>query len=280
MTVLTWLVALHTVGIVICVISIAFPNILKRPQKYHRDLVATTPHREVEIQSRGGYPIHAWFFDNVITSKVVLLVHGRSRAKDYEMPYVKAFLSDFSVMAIDLKGHGENAYATTSIGYHEAGDILGALDWLAKEGVSEVGILGHSMGGAAAIKAAASGMPEGLAVKALVTEGTFADLDELLRGRAKAFFIPPTVYLPAFEISELVAGYRFRDNAPERFVQHVACPILILNADRDGPTPPDSGRRIHGNAAGPKRMRSFRGIHDTPSPEVSSLALEFFREHL
>jgi len=271
--------AVHLLAITGLVIAVAFPNILKRYDKYNPELVALIPHEKVLFESRRGVALHGWFFSNPRSAKAVLLCHGRSRNKSHEMPYVRDFLKYYNVLVFDFTGHGENPYAATSIGYNESGDVLGAMDWLEGRGVREIAVVGHSMGGAAAIKAVAESGTNPV-VKAVVTEGAFAELDTLLTRKVQRYCIPPTVWWPAFRIAEKITGYSIRKNEPAQFMREVCCPVLIMQADDDWLAPEGSAKRLCENAGGISEVVTFNGRHDTPCEAVASNSLRFLMIHM
>lgn len=267
--------AFHAAAIAAIVISVAFPNIFKRYSGYNADLAADIPHEVVMFSGRRGNPLHGWFFANPASRRAVLLCHGRSRNKAYELPYVKNFLKRYNVFVFDFTGHGENPYAPTSIGYHESEDVLGAVDWLGSRGFNEIAVMGHSMGGAAAIKALAEYGNGPVRIRALVTEGAFARLEDLLSRQVSQFYVPWTVWRPAFRLAEIIGKYRISENAPERSIREVRCPALFMQADADALAPADSALRLGLNAGGTSEAAAFGGRHDVPNAEVSSRALAF-----
>lgn len=274
-------ISFHVLAIALCVTAVAFPNIFKRYDKYNARLVADIPHESVVFKSRRGDELPGWFFRRPGSSRAVLLCHGRSRNKTHEMPYVRDFMKHYNVLVFDFAGHGETPYAATSIGYNEAADVLGAIDWLGNRGVAGIAVMGHSMGGVAAIKAVADYGDAGqVPIMAVVTEGAFANLDDLLHRQTSRLLVPPTVWWPAFRIAERLGSYKISDNVPERAIRDVHCPVLIMQADGDSLVPADSARRLGAKAGGPVEVVMFSGLHDVPCDLVSSNALRFIRVHM
>lgn len=89
----------------------------------------------------------------------VLLVHGWESARDRTLPNAQVLhAAGFHVLTFDVRGHGANdrEQLPLTTGEFAADAVAGVAALLARPEVTKVGILGHSMGGAGALLAAAS----------------------------------------------------------------------------------------------------------------------------
>jgi uncharacterized protein len=99
--------------------------------------------------------------------------HGHGCDKRTSLWVAADLYPRMNVLLLDLRGHGESAGDRTSVGFLERLDVLGAVDWvLERQSGLRIGLLGISMGGGAAIQAAA----ECDAVGAVVADSPFARL--------------------------------------------------------------------------------------------------------
>lgn len=90
----------------------------------------------------------------------------------------------FTTLLFDFRARGMSAGACCTLGAKETCDVTGAVNFLAVNASTshlDLCVIGNSMGGAAAILAAASDMR----IKALVVEAAFARLSESVEQRAK-----------------------------------------------------------------------------------------------
>ncbi|MGA2512737.1 MAG: alpha/beta fold hydrolase [Candidatus Limnocylindrales bacterium] len=88
----------------------------------------------------------------------IAIVHGWESNRGRTLAHVRYLhAAGFHCLALDVRGHGDNPPETLPINVPEfADDTAAAARWLAaRPDVSAVGVLGHSMGGAGAIVAAA-----------------------------------------------------------------------------------------------------------------------------
>ena len=82
----------------------------------------------------------------------LVFVHGWSCDRSYWSEQIGAFAADYTVVAIDLAGHGESGtdrsdWSMTSFGT----DVAAVVE---QEGLDEVVLVGHSMGGSVVLEAA------------------------------------------------------------------------------------------------------------------------------
>ena len=108
----------------------------------------------------------------------MIFAHGwQSHASDmlaYARPLVDA---GYHVAVFDTLGHGESDPAEFASVRHFVEDMLGVWRWANARAECTAGIVlaGHSLGGTAAILAAAEGASEGLIPRAIVTVGSPSD---------------------------------------------------------------------------------------------------------
>lgn len=124
----------------------------------------------VEFPSRDELTLFGWYVPSE-NGSTIILVHGHG-GKGIAMIYHASALvaKGYGVLMYDQRAHGSSDGDVCTLGWHEAEDLLGALDYL--QGRSDVdleriGVLGISLGGKAALLAAAR--DEGL--RAVVAEG-------------------------------------------------------------------------------------------------------------
>jgi uncharacterized protein len=150
--------------------------------------------QEVGFESSDGLDLKGWWIPQEGSSRAVVLVHGldASKSSQYILDTAPIYAqAGYSVLMLDLRGHGESEGERTTLGYQEVRDVRGALSWLEEEQGFEPGevvLHGWSMGGATVLRAA----PE-MRVAAVVEESGYADVPLLLRDR-----LPESSGLPSF----------------------------------------------------------------------------------
>jgi uncharacterized protein len=118
-------------------------------------------HRPVSLHARDGTRLSATYLPgpDPCGPAVVLVpgfaAHRRKPAYGY---LAEQLTGVSSVLAIDLRGHGGSG-GSCSLGDQETLDVRAAAGWLRRRGHGWVGVIGSSMGGSAALRAAGTGPP-------------------------------------------------------------------------------------------------------------------------
>ena len=135
-------------------------------------------YEKVEFLSRDGISLFGWYLpDN--SKGTIILVHGHG-GKGISMVYHASALvsKGYSVLMYDQRAHGSSEGDICTAGWREVEDLLGAVDYLktrADVNPERIGVLGISMGGLAALLAAAREHD----IRAVVAEGpSAASLDD------------------------------------------------------------------------------------------------------
>jgi alpha-beta hydrolase superfamily lysophospholipase len=117
---------------------------------------------DVAIESDGGSaPLAAWWIPGRGGDRgpAVVLVHGWESARDRTLPNAQVLhAAGFHVLTFDVRGHGANGGERLPLTAAEFGDDTRAAvrEALARPDVSAVAVLGHSLGAAGALLAAAA----------------------------------------------------------------------------------------------------------------------------
>jgi len=197
-------------------------------------------YQDVSFTARGdNLQIAGWYLPSEENQRVILLVHGynNSRTNGFLDRFV-AFASDlhkagFSVMLIDLRGHGQSESARFTFGIKERDDVLGAVDWLEVQGYSpgKIGVLGYSLGAGSIIGAAA----EEVDIGAVWADSLFADIRPVLEGGWTSLSGLPQVFLYSTEaMVRLFYGYDIAASRPiEEIGQIAPRPIFLAHCEKD-----------------------------------------------
>lgn len=139
-----------------------------------------------------GVPLSGWLIPAVHRAPqgVVVLCHGHTSTRLTMLPKALSLhRNHFTTLVFDFRARGRSGGDACTLGLRETDDVLGAMAFLREHPDTRalpIGILGESLGGAAALLAAARSPDIG----AVATEGAFATLEEVMMHRLKLCFGP------------------------------------------------------------------------------------------
>ncbi len=208
---------------------------------------AAAPGEPVAIPSHDGLALRASWLPASGTERCVLVLHGISDSRGSAAGFAP-FLNraGYSVLAPDLRAHGESEGDRISFGIWERQDALRWLAWMERHGCRALYGLGESLGAAVLLQTAAKPSP----LRAVVAECSFADLPSIGRYRIAQWMDGPAwLTVPAAQWlvwSGLLAA-RWRYGVDLTLASPVASadgPLLLIHGLRDDRTPPEHSRRI------------------------------------
>ena len=139
-------------------------------------------YEDAEFSPRGwpGITLRGWWMPAPDPRGVLIRVHGIDSTRSSMLGMVPALVANgYSVLAFDLRGHGESDPAQMGAGIHERDDLLGAVDHVIRERAARPGAIflhGNSYGGAIALMA---GWREP-AIAGVFADSAFATLSDLV----------------------------------------------------------------------------------------------------
>ncbi len=197
------------------------------------------PFQEVAVPTADGLSLPGWYLPaGEARAPGIALVHGWESARDRTLPHAQ-FLhaAGYHVLALDVRGHGTNEPEALPISVGEfAADATAAVRWLAgRAEVTRVGLLGHSMGAAGALVAAAA-EPR---IEAVVAVSTPADPYRLTRQtfRLVELPIPSLLAWPLAWLTTRVflrpRGHTVGGVSAAHAVRAISAPVLLVHGDED-----------------------------------------------
>ncbi len=190
-------------------------------------------YEEIALPGRQQFTLAGWRIPRMPATSVTLLFHGYNSEKSGLLPEAKQFHElGHEVVMIDFPGHGDSAGNQTTLGFREAEDVAATLAWARAQWPDrKIFLYGHSMGGAAVMRAMAelSARPD-----AAIVESVFDTLLEAIRFRFRLLSVPS---FPAAEIllfwGGLQLGVDGYDHDVTRYAAEIDVPVLIVHGGRD-----------------------------------------------
>lgn len=227
------------------------------------------PYEETTVRSDAG-ELAAWFVParDGRPGPGVVIVHGWESARDRALPHAQ-FLhaAGFHCLLLDVRGHGDNPPESLPISAGEFGAdaAAGLAALLARPEVTRGAILGHSMGAAGALLAAAA--DDGRCA-AVVSVSAPADPRRLTREtfRLAHLPIPTPLAAPLAWVTARVyvrpRGHSIRAISAGNAVRTYRGPILIVHGSDDAVIPVDHSARLERAALRARWTRAAAGAAD------------------
>lgn len=231
------------------------------------------PYEDLTIPS-GENELPAWWIParDGIPGPAVVLVHGWESARDGSLPNAQVLhAAGFHVLAFDVRAHGENPAEALPLTAGEFGaDALAAVHVaLARPEATAVAVVGHSMGAAGALLAAAAEPRLG----AVVAVSGPADPYRLTRQTFHIAQLPlpdPIAYPLAWLTTRIFLaprGHTVAEISGTRAIAQYRGPILLIHGDADLVVPPSHLDRLA------RAARRSRETLPSPAP-VETLVIE------
>jgi len=214
--------------------------------------------RNVQFPSDSGTTIHGWFIPGIKGSGAVVLMHG-VRASRVDMIGRARFLAaaGFSVLLFDFQAHGESPGKQITFGYLESKDAQAAVGFLRANAPGErIGVLGVSLGGAAALLARPA-----LNVDAIILEMVYPTINQAAGNRLAMRLGDWSRNLTPLLMWQLKlrSGFSAQDLRPIDRLNALKMPKLLIAGSEDQHTTLAESREMFAAAQEPKELWVVNG---------------------
>jgi alpha-beta hydrolase superfamily lysophospholipase len=236
-------------------------------------------HEDVLIPA-GDHALRGWLVypDEPGRRPLVLLVHGWGANYGTLLGMAESLVeAGHAVLLFDVQGHGRNGPAAYVTVRHFRDDVAAAARYAALRFPDRERVLvGHSLGGAAAVLAAEHGAP----VDGLVVVAAPADVLEVIASYLRDKGFPGGFMVVALRPFWWVRiGGTFRHLVPERKIGAVRLPVLILQPEHDQRVPREHAVRLARAAGASFHLIAGAGHTDVlDAPETRARVLAFLQE--
>jgi len=245
---------------------------------------------DVSFKSSDGLALRGWFIPPRAESgnAVIIYVHGLGANREQHLPEAALLArSGYGALLFDLRHHGESEGNVSTMGHREVEDVRGAIAYLLTRvdvDPARIGVMGHSLGGGIAIRAAAR-VPE---IRAVIAASAFSSLEENIADGVQAL-----TGLPSFPFAPLVifwgereANLRLADVRPiDDIAQISPRAVLLIHGARDGVVPVENAYRLFAAARAPKALHiianaAHAGLMDANPGEYEKQVAGFWKQYL
>jgi len=193
--------------------------------EHKHEFIRTTHHRKVEI----------WDINPDVRGPVLIAVHGWANTSDSFLAFAKNMAKKRRIILLNTRNHGASADEKymTLVKYSE--DIKSVVNHLEhqSEKIEPIIIMGHSLGGAAALFCASKDSR----ISAVITVGAFADLETMMRVGFIQNKLPTNLVGSMLTYIEFRIGEKMVTISPLNTAQSFKGPILLVHGTKDEVVP-------------------------------------------
>lgn len=201
----------------------------------------------VRIPTANDRQLGAWLIPSGSMGPALIVLHGWGSNSEMMLPLAQPLhAAGYTLLFVDARNHGMSDPDSFSSLPRFAEDLEHALVWLQQQphiDARRIGLIGHSVGAAAAILTASRRQD----VAAVVSLAAFAHPRAMMRRWLAEMRIP---YWPLgwyiLRYVQHCIGYSYDAIAPRYTIAQVACPVLLVHGDQDVTVPVQEAREIHG----------------------------------
>ena len=214
------------------------------------ELLGRKDAKAVSFKNQDGQVLSGILLKRSNAKANLVLCHGYRGCKELMYGYVDIF-PHFNILLFDFRAHGQSEGRIISIGCHEYQDVIAATEFMKNatqmQDVSlPLILLGISMGGASAIKAA-SELPT--LCDALIIDSTFSDLRKIM---IKGFTIKSGLpYYPFFPVIrwmfENAADCSISAMNSAFYAKKISKPVMLIHSCNDNFISPANTLKIYEN---------------------------------
>ncbi|MCP3977615.1 MAG: alpha/beta fold hydrolase [bacterium] len=194
------------------------------------------PEEQVWLDSASGTRLHGWFIPVGGQAPAVIVLHGWGGNAAVMLPLAPHLHeAGFHALFLDARNHGFSEHDSFTSMPRFAEDLDVAAEWLrARDEVTSIGVVGHSVGAGAAILSASRTDR----LEAVVSVASFAHPNDIMRRQMAK--VPGPVLTVILGMVQRIIGYEFDDFAPRNRISRVAGPVLLVHGDADSIVPLDN----------------------------------------
>jgi pimeloyl-ACP methyl ester carboxylesterase len=208
------------------------------PQKYD------IPFDEIHIPAKDGGQLYGWWIPTSPHAPTLILIHGWGRNLSRMIPTIRALHPlGYNLLAFDARNHGGSSPIRRPTVWTFSEDALAAVDFISRSDLvssRELGILGLSIGGGAAINTAGRDKR----VKSIITVGALSHPIEVMNLEFQKRNIPLFIARFLFWYIQLRFRINFDKIAPVNNISRAEADILLIHGDQDETVPLAQGQSL------------------------------------
>lgn len=234
------------------------------------------PYHTISVPTKNQKQLFGWYIpppNQTGEAPAVVAMHGWGANAELMLPFAKVLhQAGYATLLVDARNHGRSDGDSFSSLPRFAEDLEHAFNWVNQRpeiDPQKVALLGHSVGGGAAMLVASRHDD----VAAVVSIAAFAHPEEVMRRQMRSHHIPyPLIGWAALRYIESVIGVGFDEIAPINTIRKVQCPVLLIHGRDDRSVPHSDAENIY-------RQRNHQGVKLLTLADADHDSIELIESH-
>jgi pimeloyl-ACP methyl ester carboxylesterase len=235
------------------------------------------PEEQVWLTNPRDIQLHGWFVSSGVDAPAVVVLHGWGGNAAHMLALAPAINeAGLHSLFLDARNHGLSEHDDHVSMLKFAEDLGTAVEYLRqRDDVTDVAVIAHSVGAAAAIYHASYNDD----VSAVVAVASFAHPGELMDENLP---LPRPIRWAVLWAVETMIGKGFDGIAPRARVPHVAAPLLLVHGEQDDIVPVADSYELAELGVDTELVIVPEGAHSdlTPFEPYFSDVIGFIRAHV
>lgn len=242
--------------------------------------------QEVTFPTEDGLQLSGWYVPPQNNANGALIfVHGLGSNRGALLDQAATLIEQgYGALLFDLRAHGRSEGRKSSWGLDEVADVAAAFAFLQAQPAidpDKIGVVGHSMGGVIAIRAAAQ-LPD---IRLVVAQSVYTNFADNQQRLTVAFARMPEWTAPLIMTwAEWIAGVDSDELAPLHEVASLSPrPILFIQGGRDKTVHVSNGSTLYETAVSPKERLLIPNADHTnlfeTNPDLMTKRIHRFLAH-
>lgn len=244
----------------------------------------TNTFEDISITNKYGNNIKGWYAESNNRDKIILLLHPLRCSRIFMKSRAQFLLKNgYSVCLIDMQAHGETPGEKVTFGYKESDDVVATVNYLKRiMGYKKIGILGTSLGGAAALY-----QSDKIKADALILESVYPEIRTAIDNRVKMRLGPLSKIITPILIKQIKPILKIdpSDLNPINHINNSTIPKFVISGKLDRRTTKIETQKLFEKIDSEKELwlmdnAKHEDLYEISPKEYKDKVLSFFNKHL
>lgn len=236
--------------VAVIILIFALDRLIEHMYRYDKTIDPATPadqqfeFEELSIPTKKAGQLHGWWIPFSAEAPTLILIHGWGQSAARMLPYIRHIQPNgYNLLIFSARNHGRSSSFKYPTIHTFTEDALAVIDFITRSDLTtnpQIGLVGLSVGGGAAINAAAAN-PH---IQSVITIGAVSHPVDVMNAEFKKRRVPK--FIAKFLLFFMRTRFRinFDKIAPINNIPHVKADIFLIHGSEDKVIPLQQGQAL------------------------------------